>query len=92
MVLVWRLFQPPIALGLLTTYDPAVFWFAENAKGLFFDQRRFAPTPAEMVTFELLLILGFGIECLVVGLLVSWFLRRPRRQRHVQSESPVTDR
>jgi hypothetical protein len=92
LVLLWRLFKLPGLLGLLTTYDPAAFWFAENAKGLFFDQRRFAPTPAESVTFELLLILGFGIECLVVGFIISWFLRKPRRPGHIESGSPVAGR
>lgn len=90
LVIAWRLSKAPALLAVLTTYDPAGFWFAEKTTALLFDQRRIAPTPAETVTFEMLLIVGFSIECLLVGLAIFWILRRSRPPQQI--ESPVADR
>lgn len=84
LVVAWRLSKAPALLGLLTTYDPVGFWFAERTTALLFDQRRIAPTSMEALTFELLLILGFGLECLIVGLIIFWIVRRPGPQ-HIES-------
>lgn len=93
LVLTWRLFRIPELLGLLTTYDPGAFWLAEKTTALIFDQRRIAPSSAETIAFELLLIVGFGIECLLLGLLIRWFLRRPNRAAgHTGSRSAVPGR
>ena len=81
LVLLWKFFRVPELMGLLTTYDPGAFAFAEKGAGLFFDQRRIAPAPGESALFEVLLVIGFGIECLLVGLLVRWFLRRYQSPR-----------
>lgn len=87
LVLAWRWFHFPWVLNLLTTYDPGAFWFAEMVTPLFFDQRRIAPVPGEAAAFEALLIAGFAIECLLIGMVVTWLW--PRRARR---GSPVTVR
>jgi hypothetical protein len=88
LVIAWRLSKAPALLALLTTYDPAGFWFAERTTALLFDHRRIAPTPVEAATFEVLLIVGFGIECLIAGLVISWILRRPRPPQQIESPLP----
>lgn len=81
LVILWRVTRGPELMALLTTYDPGAFTFAEKGAALFFDQRRIAPTPGESALFEVLLVIGFGIECFLVGLLVRWFLQRDQSQR-----------
>ena len=76
VLLLWRLSQAPSLLKLAIYYDPGAFHFAEKAAGLFFDQRRLAPTPGESALFDVFLVIGFGIECFVLGLIVQWVLRR----------------
>ena len=76
MVLAWRSFQPPKLANFLLIYDPGAFAFAERGTALFFDQRRIAPSPGEAVVFEALLVIGFGIECFLLGLLIQWFRQR----------------
>lgn len=76
LIFAWRLFQPPELFNFLTTYDPGAFAFAERGASLFFDQRRIAPGAGEAVIFEFLLVIGFGIECFLLGLLVRWCLLR----------------
>lgn len=78
LVLALRFSHAPELLNLLTTYDPCAFAFAENTVSLLFDPRRIAPTPSEAVAFDLLLILGFGLECMLVGFLVQIFLHYRR--------------
>jgi hypothetical protein len=85
LVLLWRLSQIPAILKLLVYYDPGAFHFAEKMAGLFFDQRRLAPTPAESILFEIFLITGFGIECLAIGFLAQWVLRHYRGARDAPS-------
>lgn len=76
LVILWRVSKGPEFTALLTTYDPGAFTFAEKGAALFFDQRRIAPTPGESALFEVLLVIGFGLECMLVGLIVRWFLQR----------------
>ena len=80
LVILWRVSNEPELMALLTTYDPGAFKFAESGAAMFFDQRRITPTSGESVLFEMLLVIGFGIECFLVGLLVRWFLKRERGQ------------
>jgi hypothetical protein len=72
----WKLWKFPSLLNLAIYYDPGAFHFAERAAGLFFDQRRLAPTPGESALFHVFLIIGFGIECFLIGFLCQWLLRR----------------
>ena len=53
---------------------------------LFFDPKRIAPGAGEAQMFEILLVVGFGVECLLIGLTVRWFRRRgqgPHAERMV---------
>lgn len=78
LVALWRGSQGPELMTLLTTLDPGAFAFAVNGVASFYDQRRIAPTPAEATLFEALLIIGFGVECMLVGLVIRWLLQRVR--------------
>jgi hypothetical protein len=78
MVLLWNFIKSPILLGLYTRCDPGAFWLANHTTSLLFDQRREIPAPAEPAAFVALLILGFGLECLLVGLAVQAFVARKR--------------
>lgn len=78
LVLAWRISEAPELSNLLTIWDPGAFAFAEKGVALIFDPRRIAPTPGEALTFELLLILGFGLESMVVGLLWESLVRSKR--------------
>jgi hypothetical protein len=73
--------KSPFLVTLLTTYDPGAFAFANWGSSIFFDPRRFGPAPGEVQVFEILLVVGFGVECLLIGLLVRWFLQRDQSQR-----------
>ena len=77
LVLLWRFFQPPGVGRILINYDPIGSRLAEFVTPLVFDQRRFAPTSAEALFYELVLIIGFGLQCLFLGFLISgiwrWF-------------------
>lgn len=78
LVLAWKFSKAPELSNLLTTYDPGAFALAEKGVGLLFDTRRLAPTPGEALAFDLLLVLGFGLECMVVGFFWELFMR-PKR-------------
>jgi hypothetical protein len=81
LVLLWRLWRLPVLPNLLVYYDPGAFYFAEKMTRLFFDARRLAPPPGEALLFEVFLVIGFGIECLVIGFVLQWVLRRFRGPR-----------
>ena len=85
VLLFWRLWQTPALLKLAIYYDPGAFHFAEKAAGLFFDQRRLAPTAGESILFEVFLVIGFGLECLVLGFIIQWVLRRFRSPQRAPS-------
>jgi hypothetical protein len=70
-ILAYRLFRPPGLLRMLTTFDPAGFRFAEAALPLFFDLRGIAPPPAAHAVFEVLLVIGFAVQCFILGLALS---------------------
>jgi hypothetical protein len=78
----WKLTGFPEIARLLTTFDPGAVWFATKVTSVLFDQRRIAPTPAEATMFALLLILGFGLECLFLGIIVQQFRVRWRGNRN----------
>jgi hypothetical protein len=80
LVVLWRLYQPAHLYKLIITYDPIGIWVSETVTPLFFDQRRFAPTPSEAVFYEIVLILSFGIECLVLGLILKMIMSKIFKQ------------
>lgn len=74
LILAWRFFQLPWLLGPLTTYDPGAAFLAATGTHYVFGSRGIAPSPAEAVLFEVLLVTGFSLECFVAGLLVQWLM------------------
>lgn len=81
----WRVTPSPELFHLLTDYDPGAFAFANCGSSLFFDPRRIAPVPGEAMIFEILLVIGFGFECLLIGLLVRWL--RPSAKKSANARS-----
>jgi len=71
LVVGWRIARNETAFKIATVYDPVSFWLAELGVRLGFDQRRIAPSPLESLTFEMLLILGFALQCFVLGMILS---------------------
>ena len=82
LVLLWRVVKSPALSRLLTTYDPVAYVFAESFASLFYDPKRIAPGPGEAQIFEIALVFGFGVECLLVGLAVRWLIRRSHGADH----------
>ncbi len=68
-VVVYRLFRPPGLLAALTTYDPLGCHFA-NAVLPLFRLRGIAPAAAPPL-YELLLTLGFAVQCFALGVTIS---------------------
>jgi hypothetical protein len=76
LVLIWRLSHIPAVLKLLIKYDPAAHRFAEEMTRLFFYHGGFTFAPGAPMSFEVFLVIGFGIECLLLGFVVQWVLGR----------------
>jgi hypothetical protein len=70
-VIVYRLVGPPGFGTVLTTYDPLGIHFAETFLPLFFDLRGIAPPAAAPDVFGVLLVIGFAVQCFVLGLVIS---------------------
>jgi hypothetical protein len=70
-VIVYRLVGPTGLAALLMTYDPLGWHFAETVLPLFFDLRGIAPPAAAPAVFEGLLVIGFAVQCFIVGLAIS---------------------
>ena len=74
-------FQHTQAEGLwpwVSYYDPAAMWFADVVnKALPFQPGRCFPTPIEVRLFDVSLAVGFGLECMVAGVIVCglWALK-----------------
>ena len=88
LVLLWRLWQLPVLRNLLVYYDPGAFHFAERMTRLFFDHKGITMAPGSPAFFEIFLVIGFGIECFVLGFVVQWVLRRfgsPRSARSMHT-------
>lgn len=89
-IIIYRLWHPHVLFRVLAAYDPLGFQFAEWTVRLFFDQRRVFPTPTEALVFDLLLVVGFAVQCLILGTAISGvrFLVRCRvRSASIQSRS-----
>ena len=77
----WRLSESVTAFRLLTAYDPVSFRLADVGVRMIFGDRAIAPSPAASLTFELLLVIGFALQCLVVAGVVLWIVRALTRSR-----------
>jgi hypothetical protein len=88
LVLLWRQWGSGGLLSLLTTYDPGARYFAEKMTRLFFDYGGITFAPGSNTFFDVSLVIGFGIECLLAGFLLRWLLGRFQGQR---GDKGVTD-
>ncbi len=67
LILWWHVFRSGVALGLLTKYDPLALAFANWGYSLIYGSRGIWPGGfASSEVFEILLVLGFGIECVTL--------------------------
>jgi hypothetical protein len=89
LVLLWRHRSSGGLLSLLIYCDPGARYFAEKVTRLFFDYGGITSAPGSNTFFDIFLVLGFGIECLLVGFVVQWLLRRFRDFDHTRS-TPTT--
>ena len=76
LVLLWRHGGFPGLLNLLIYYDPGAHCFAERMTRLFFDYGGITFAPGANTFFDMFLVIGFGSECLVAGLLLRYLLGR----------------
>jgi len=85
LVFLWRHWKFPPLMSLLINHDPGARYFAERMTRLFFDYGGITFAPGAPAFFEIFLVIGFGIECLVLGFVVQWVLRRFRGPRSAPS-------
>lgn len=81
LVLLWRRWSSGWLLNLLVYYDPGARYFAEKMTRLFFDHGGITFAPGANAFFDVMLVIGFGIECLLAGFLLRWVLGRFHGQR-----------
>lgn len=79
LLVLWAFTRNGFAFGLLTTFDPAVLWLAENGTRLLFDQRRITPSLAESHAFDAFTMLGSGLQWAVAAFLIEAILASMRR-------------
>ena len=82
LVVLFGLWHTALILRLDLLYDPGAWYFAEKIANFFF---RREPPPTESVVYEISLVVGFGIECLLIGLMLQCLLRRWPRGNQEQS-------
>jgi hypothetical protein len=82
LVLIWRHGRFPGLLNLLIYYDPGARYFAERMTRLFFDYGGITFAPGSNTFFDIFLVIGFGIECLLAGFLLRWLIGRFRKTRN----------
>jgi len=76
LIVGWRFSKSVLLFQLIADFDPVSLWFAESIVGVLFDQRRIMPGQLESFAFEAFLVLGFLFQCLAIGFLIRWVLRR----------------
>jgi hypothetical protein len=81
LILLWRYRSSAILGNVLVYYDPGARYFAEKVTRFFFDYGGITLAPGANGFFDVMLVIGFGIECLLAGFLLRWLLRRFQRQR-----------
>ena len=81
LVLLWRYWHSGVLLNLLIYYDPGARYFAEKVTRLFFDYGGITLAPGANAFFDVVLVIGFGIECLLAGFLLRWLLGHFQGQR-----------
>ena len=73
VLLIWHLFRRRAVLTLLIGYDPLGIWSAESLLPLSFDMRGIAPPAGAASVFEVLLLMGFGLQTFTLGLIAASF-------------------
>ena len=81
LLVLWRHWRPVAVMDLLTYYDPGARYLAENVTHLLFDYGGITFAPGANACYEVVLVIGFGIECLLAGFLLRWLLGRFQGQR-----------
>lgn len=76
LLVMWRASGSAFLFSLLTTGDPVSFRLAEFGTGIAFDQRRIFPDWPEAMAFNVLLVSGFFLQCIVAGVFVQWLSDR----------------
>jgi hypothetical protein len=67
----YHLFPRSGLAAVLATDDPLGSRFANALLPLFFDLRGIAPPATAPPVFEVLLVIGFGVQCFILGLAVT---------------------
>lgn len=81
LLTLWRFWKPVAVMNLLINYDPGARYFAEKITHLFFDYGGITFAPGANACYEVSLVIGFGMECLLAGFLLRWLLGRFQDQR-----------
>jgi hypothetical protein len=71
MIVAYHVFRTPGLARVLTTYDPLGVLFADRVLPLFFDLRGIAPPHGAPTVYEVLLVIGFAVQCFVLGIAVG---------------------
>ena len=88
LLLLWTFTRNGFAFALLTTFDPVPLWLADNGTRLLFDLSGIAPSPAASHTFDVLTMLGSGLQWAVAALLIEAVLARMRRGTRSTPSTP----
>ena len=78
---IWHVFRTAALMNVMTAYDPLGVRLADAVLPLFFNMRRMAPPAGAFPVFESVLVLAFGLQCLVLGLAFSEARRLLGRSR-----------
>ena len=70
-VILYRSFHAPVLGAVLLKCDPLGIRFADWVLPFFFDLRGIAPPPGASTVFEVLLCVGFALQCFLLGLAIS---------------------
>jgi hypothetical protein len=62
------------------TLDPVSIWLAEGGLTLLFDRRGIGPSEAQVRLYEVFLVLGAAVQCLLLGIAVQGALTVFRRR------------
>jgi hypothetical protein len=77
LVLLWRYdWRFPGLPNLAVYYDPGARYFSEKVTRLFFDFGGITLAPGANTFFDICLVIGFGIECYVLGFVARWLWGR----------------
>lgn len=82
LVVLFRVWHAALVLRLALYYDPGAWQFAEKMTNLFISHE---PTRRDAAVFDISLVIGFGIECFLIGLALRWLVQLIRSRSTVDS-------